>query len=149
MILDGHVAHRLLRNPAPHHSNAIWVLDELLVESIDRFTGVHRRFGSSVPGPLEARRRSTRRKNTSLASTAYEASPIDVGALFGPGQTTKWWSVPDSADRQPATVDRELSILAIYFYLLTIYSSVSTAFLAHFETSSVASEPPSAGKVCA
>lgn len=144
MILDGHVAHRLLRNPAAQHSNAIWISDELLAESIDRFTGVHRRYGSSVPGPLEARRRSTRRKNTSLASTAYGAPPIEVGALFRPGNKTEWWSTLNSADRQPATVDRKLSIFAIYFHPLTIYSSVSTAVLAHFKTSSVASEPPCA-----
>lgn len=144
MTLDGYVAHRLLRNPSTRHAETIWISDKLLVESIERFTCVHRRYGSSVPGPLESRRRSTRRKNTSLAPAAYETPPIEVGTLFGPSKKTEWWNFLSSVDLQPVVCDREFSILAIYFYPLTICSSGNTTFLAHLKTASVASERPCA-----
>lgn len=42
----------------------------------------NRRSGSSVPGPLEARRRLARRKNADLAM-AGSAAPVGIGVLFG------------------------------------------------------------------
>jgi hypothetical protein len=93
----------LQQSPA---STSIWISDFLLAEPIQRFTCVHRRHGSSVPGPLEARRRATRRRSTSLASVGPNGPPIDVGSLFGPGRSCEWWNIPNSSAPQAAAVER-------------------------------------------
>jgi hypothetical protein len=72
----------------------LWITDALLNETFNRFSRGCRRHGSHVPGPLEARKRATRRKNTSLAYNGASAAPIDVAGLFGPGQQGGWWQNP-------------------------------------------------------
>ena len=62
----------------------IWITDELLHDTFDRFcslcTPKGRRHGSNVPGPLEARRRLAKRRMNNLS----------VGREVGPG------TAPDS-----------------------------------------------------
>ncbi|KAK3720669.1 hypothetical protein LTR37_003719 [Vermiconidia calcicola] len=67
----------------------IWITDDLLAEAFHRFLRVSqtsRRYGSSVPGPLEARRRLAKRK-MGMAAVASGNAPLgsDIGALFGAG----------------------------------------------------------------
>lgn len=68
--------------------DAIWITDDLLVETYRRFvkTSSHyncRRHGSHVPGPLEARRRQARRRIGLVAGTGASLAPFDLGALLG------------------------------------------------------------------
>ncbi len=100
MTLDGRKAHRVLRK-STYPSNSIWISDALLAETIQRFTYLQLRYGSAVPGPLEARRRATRRKNTSLSATGHGGVPIEVGALLGPGKKVEWWNVLNTSEPQP------------------------------------------------
>lgn len=69
----------------------LWITDELLADAFNRFTRVShtaRRYGSNVPGPLEARRRLAKRRMgmaaVSAAGVAGAPPPgIDLAALFG------------------------------------------------------------------
>ena len=58
-----------------------WVSDDLLAATFRRFAHGQRRHGSRVPGPLEARRRLARRRNTALAGMG--APMEDIACLFG------------------------------------------------------------------
>ncbi|KAL2809657.1 hypothetical protein BJX63DRAFT_423629 [Aspergillus granulosus] len=61
----------------------VWINDELLASTFRRFTSGQRRHESRVPGPLEARRRLAKRRNTALASVAGPGILDDVACLFG------------------------------------------------------------------
>ncbi|KAH9834273.1 hypothetical protein Tdes44962_MAKER08690 [Teratosphaeria destructans] len=82
-------------------NDCFWITDDLLGDAFDRFlrlshTNQHphrphrshrpapggRRYGSNVPGPMEARRRVARRR-MGLMTSAGAAGPPDLGALFG------------------------------------------------------------------
>ncbi|KJY02241.1 hypothetical protein TI39_contig71g00027 [Zymoseptoria brevis] len=76
------VCRPLVQNPA----QCLWITDEVLADAFNRFTRAlvgAKRHGSNVPGPLEARRRSAKRR-MGLASHAASPSPVpDLGSLFG------------------------------------------------------------------
>ncbi|KAI5204200.1 hypothetical protein E4T39_03746 [Aureobasidium subglaciale] len=93
----------------------IWISDDALATAYRRFantclvTNSHtntRRHGSNVPGPLEARRRATRRRMTGLgmASPSPALMP-DFGALFGSGgvDTTSLWTPPNTTESRVST----------------------------------------------
>ncbi|KAE8388106.1 hypothetical protein BDV23DRAFT_117710 [Aspergillus alliaceus] len=61
----------------------VWISEEFLASTYRRFANGQRRYESRVPGPLEARRRLAKRKNTVLASLAGSRPPDDIGCLFG------------------------------------------------------------------
>lgn len=65
----------------------LWISDAQLAESFARFVRVsrtHRRYQSSVPGPLEARRRLARRRIGHLGTASSDGLPnAEFGALFG------------------------------------------------------------------
>lgn len=75
--------------PTPFGSNHIWISDEVLSEAFNRFVRVShtsRRHGSNVPGPLEARKRSAKRRMGCAVAAANMGPPGgDFGALFGAG----------------------------------------------------------------
>ncbi|EEP76170.1 predicted protein [Uncinocarpus reesii 1704] len=74
------------RASGPHDNpivNYVWVSDTLLAWSYTQFTTTQRRYGSNVPGPLEARRRLARRRNTHLATVGSGGAGIDPSLLFG------------------------------------------------------------------
>ncbi|KAI7524305.1 hypothetical protein KC331_g18175, partial [Hortaea werneckii] len=99
--------HNRIRAAAPPITtpNALWITDDLLAEAFNRFfqlTPHHhnhanharpktsRRFGSTVPGPLEAHRRRARRRMGLAAAAASNGPPApDFGALFGWGGGVK------------------------------------------------------------
>ncbi|KAL8949345.1 MAG: hypothetical protein Q9222_004531 [Ikaeria aurantiellina] len=86
----------------------IWISDDVLNYALNRFSHlrVSRRHGSSIPGPLEARKRAARRRLTDLASTGG-GSNLHPGFLAGlnHGQDYEqgWqWQSPSTVKRQDA-----------------------------------------------
>lgn len=74
-------AARKYGNPAIDH---VWLSDELVASTFATFARRHqRRYGSSVPGPFEARRRLARRRNMDLASGIGSPVGLDAALLFG------------------------------------------------------------------
>lgn len=105
MTFECHVARRVLWKPSANSANANWISDAILAESIQRFTCVHRRHGSSVPGALEARRRATRRRKTSLVSVGGEGARNEVEAVLRSGRRPEWWNAPSSCGAQAGTAE--------------------------------------------
>ena len=94
------VSRHLKSAPEALSSTPIWISDALLAASFDSFSRGCRRHGSHVPGPLEARRRATRRKNTNIAYNGTPQAPVDVARLFGPGKQGGWWKQPQIGEIQ-------------------------------------------------
>lgn len=89
-----HVASHILQRCSTTTSVSppfVWISDALLNESIQRFNRGHLRRGSSVPGPLEARKRTSKRKNAGLASLGQITSPQEASVLLGCGQKVEHW----------------------------------------------------------
>lgn len=61
----------------------VWINEDSLTAAFRRFANGQRRHGSRVPGPLEARRRLAKRKNTALANVAASGPLDDIAGLFG------------------------------------------------------------------
>ncbi|KAE8421692.1 hypothetical protein BDV36DRAFT_247319 [Aspergillus pseudocaelatus] len=61
----------------------VWISEDFLASTFRRFANGQRRYESRVPGPLEARRRLAKRRNTALASLAGSGPLDDIGCLFG------------------------------------------------------------------
>ena len=70
-----------------HPSDYIWISDDILNHAISRYTQlcVGRRHGSAVPGPLEARKRTTKRRMMGLAP-AIGGMDMHPGFLVGLGR---------------------------------------------------------------
>lgn len=64
-------------------SDHVWISQELLTSTFRSFARGQRRHGSQVPGPLEARRRLAKRRNTALASVTGSGPFDDPSCLFG------------------------------------------------------------------
>ena len=77
----------------------VWVSDELLTDTFNAFVRNHTRHGSNVPGPLEARRRSGKRKLTSLGQSAVANHSFDPAGLFGCQPQAGWWKTPEPRDQ--------------------------------------------------
>ncbi|KAK4549192.1 hypothetical protein LTR36_007650 [Oleoguttula mirabilis] len=103
--------------PAAQCLDALWITDDVLADAFNRFarvshTHTSRRYGSNVPGPLEAHRRLARRK-MGLTSLALSNGPpgLDIGALFGFGarqalpmeKSWKWVAPSAPIPRRSAT----------------------------------------------
>lgn len=81
-----HVARSIYNN----NLSPLWITDDVLDNAFDRYLRVSRtakRYGSSVPGPLEAQRRLAKRKMAGLATMGGPAA-FDIGVLFGSGPPT-------------------------------------------------------------
>lgn len=94
----GCISHSISSQPA----NFIWISDAVLTQTFSRFCRLQRRHGSCVPGPLEARRRASRRKTTNLASPTWgEAFTIPSELIESGAQPAAWWqnAVRWSADQ--------------------------------------------------
>jgi len=106
MSFSRHAYRHALKPPSASTLDHPWVSDDLLAATFRRFASGQRRHGSCVPGPLEARRRLARRRNTALAG--FGLSPAeDIACLFGRNgrEHMKWtdhpWQRPH-ADTQGA-----------------------------------------------
>ena len=88
------------------HPDPLWITDDILNNALSRVTlsEFSRRHGSSVPGPLEARRRAAKRRLMNLASPAA-AGVIEQSFLPGvnSGLATGWqWQAPSiPASQEP------------------------------------------------
>ena len=87
-----------LSRALPSTVQPIWITDAVLADSFRRFTHVIRRHGSNVPGPLEARRRASKRRNTSLAHAGGGAAPVDPANLFPTRPQNPWWQKQPELD---------------------------------------------------
>jgi hypothetical protein len=82
MPFGRHAYRHALKPPATPTLDHLWISDDLLAATFRRFANGQRRHGSCVPGPLEARRRLAKRRNTALAG--FGGNPAeDISCLFG------------------------------------------------------------------
>ncbi|KAJ6127053.1 hypothetical protein N7523_002665 [Penicillium sp. IBT 18751x] len=93
MSLSRHAYRHALKPPASSTSDHLWISDDLLATTFRHFANGQRRHGSCVPGPLEARRRLAKRRNTALAGIG---GVEDVACLFGRNgrEHMKWTDHP-------------------------------------------------------
>ncbi|OAX85420.1 hypothetical protein ACJ72_00191 [Emergomyces africanus] len=78
--------HRLYQALQQHGTagpDHIWISDELVSQGFYRFARHHKRYGSSVPGPLEAQKRLSRRRHAALALMGPPPPAIEAAILFG------------------------------------------------------------------
>ena len=95
MSFGRHAYRHALKPPAAPTIDHLWISDDLLAVTFRRFANGQRRHGSCVPGPLEARRRLAKRRNTALASIG--GGPVeDIACLFGRNgrEHMKWTDHP-------------------------------------------------------
>jgi hypothetical protein len=90
-------------------SEAVWITDDVLSKALQRFCLIRRsskRDASSVPGPMESRRRIGKRRIANL-SEAVQTPGQDFGALWGMGgalERQQWqWEAPSRRQLLPAT----------------------------------------------
>lgn len=97
----GSHAYRHALQRAPSRLDYVWISDELLSSTFQRFVKGQRRYGSRVPGPLEASKRLAKRKNTALAVGGGSFDPAaNVAHLFGAngtGHVRQWDDSPWSS----------------------------------------------------
>ena len=79
-----------LSRALPRALQPVWITDAVLADAFRRFSHNAKRHSSNVPGPLEARRRSSKRRNTSLAH-AGGAAAIDPAIIFPRRSRDTWW----------------------------------------------------------
>jgi hypothetical protein len=82
MPFGRHAYRHALKPPATPTLDHLWISDDLLAATFRRFANGQRRHGSCVPGPLEARRRLAKRRNTALAGFGGNSAE-DISCLFG------------------------------------------------------------------
>jgi hypothetical protein len=92
------VCRRAVRQKGTSTSSNLWITDDILADALRRFLRVShttRRYGSNVPGPLEARRRLAKRKMGAM--TAGGGFMHDIGMFLEgpPRQKELDWSSPD------------------------------------------------------
>lgn len=89
-------------------TDLIRIADNILTDGLDRFTGsgCSRRHGSSVPGPLEVRKRATMRRMVNLAHVGCRGA-IDPGLLLGQGSKRWPWHTPAATTVQDAAQQAE------------------------------------------
>ncbi|KAI3342810.1 hypothetical protein F4824DRAFT_120550 [Ustulina deusta] len=110
------------RHLRPHY-DSIWVPDSLLASAFERYAATFRtgaRYGSSVPGPMEHRKRLAKRHMGELHfGQSHSAAPI--WELAGAVDLTQWkWTPPTPSDARSrqnvnTTEPRTLSHAALSF----------------------------------
>ncbi|KAJ5595039.1 uncharacterized protein N7459_001247 [Penicillium hispanicum] len=95
MSFGRHAYRHALKPPAAPAIDHLWISEDLLAATFRRFAHGQRRHGSCVPGPLEARRRLAKRRNTVLASIGGGPAE-DIACLFGRNgrEHMKWTDHP-------------------------------------------------------
>lgn len=111
-------AARLIQSQSAHSpSQHIWISDDHVSQAFSRFSLAvsltPKRHGSNVPGPLEARRRSAKRRMVGLAHHQGPAMP-DFGSLFGTGPGLAPGSIDVGSLWKPPKID-EVHVTATSF----------------------------------
>ncbi|KAF7116481.1 hypothetical protein CNMCM5793_004769 [Aspergillus hiratsukae] len=103
MSLGRHAYRHALQPSSTQLIEHVWISEELLASTFRRFATSQRRYESRVPGPLEARRRLAKRRNTALAGIAGSGPLEDIACLFGRNgrEHMKW------TDRHEGNVHRK------------------------------------------
>ncbi|EEH19361.1 hypothetical protein PABG_01680 [Paracoccidioides brasiliensis Pb03] len=78
-----HRLYQALQQHSTARPDHIWISDDLVSEGFSRFVRHHKRYGSSVPGPLEAQKRLSKRRHAALASMGFPPSETEAAILFG------------------------------------------------------------------
>lgn len=118
MSLSRHACRHALQPPTSALIDHVWISDDLLASTFKRFVNCQKRHESKVPGPLEARRRLAKRRNTALASVGNYGLP-DMGSLFGRNGTGHMkWKSNDSNFALSSQFDSLGKIPVIYIYIL-------------------------------
>ena len=96
--------------PIDVSTNHVWISEALLRTAFHRLSWLlsSRRHGSSVPGPLEARRRAARRRLMNLAPRSVGGAP-DLTFLNGKNQipdSMRWNWQPPTVSLQPKVEPR-------------------------------------------
>ncbi|EDP54141.1 hypothetical protein KXX16_004761 [Aspergillus fumigatus] len=106
MSLGRHAYRHALHPSSTYLIDHIWISEELLASTFRRFATSQRRYESRVPGPLEARRRLAKRRNTALAGIAGSGPLEDIACLFGRnGREHMKWTDREGRNVHPETHD--------------------------------------------
>lgn len=94
------------------HPDHLWITDDILNNALSRVTlsEFSRRHGSSVPGPLEARRRAPKRRLMNLASppAAGVIEPSFLPGINSGLDSTGWqWQAPSIPTSQEPVLQVE------------------------------------------
>ncbi|KAF2803684.1 uncharacterized protein BDZ99DRAFT_575766 [Mytilinidion resinicola] len=96
---------RAVHRIRPPLVDSVWISDELLADVYHRFLQAsfssQRRHGSNVPGPLEARKRASKRRMMDLAAAGGGGAFPNPAMLFGPSSTGPSLTGPSSWKYQP------------------------------------------------
>lgn len=99
-----------------------WISDDILNDAFNRFYRVShttRRYGSNVPGPLEARRRLAKRRMGAM--TAGGNIFHDIGGIFldgPPRQDELDWSSPDKDIEEKRS--RSSRLMSDFYFMLPL-----------------------------
>ncbi|KAF2500381.1 hypothetical protein BU16DRAFT_556850 [Lophium mytilinum] len=108
---------RAVHRIRPPPVDNVWISDELLADAYHRFIHAsfssQRRHGSNVPGPLEARKRASKRR-MGLVATGGGAVAPNPAMLFGPVSTgaSSWKYQPPSKSPGLKAGNSELPVLS-------------------------------------
>ncbi|TAQ89811.1 hypothetical protein B7494_g1895 [Chlorociboria aeruginascens] len=100
MLPSVSVCRRAVQHQIPATSDSIWISDDAIATLFQRFCSnakVTRRYGSFVPGPMESRRRSGKRRLTHLSETTPHpvSDGWSFGNILGGGDRSQWkWEAP-------------------------------------------------------
>ena len=110
--------HRAAHRIVPPSVQHVWITDEVLAIAFHHFLRVtftsQRRYGSNVPGPLEARRRASKRRIMGLAAAGGGGGAPSVGALFGLGsrEPRSWRYEPPSIGNPKEQLEPRMCLTA-------------------------------------
>lgn len=117
MAFSQHARRQVVRRSLSTATDHVWTSDDLLANALHRFTLRHcsRRHVSFAPGPLEARKRSSKRRMMNIA-VAGGVRATDVGTLMGIGgglEQSAWrWESPTTPIQSPLHEEAKTGIFS-------------------------------------
>lgn len=81
----------------------MWIPEDLLSEAFGAFVKNHKRYGSNVPGPLEARKRAAKRRATYLAHPSGATSNSEPFGLYDTSLHGGWWQKAENTPENTNT----------------------------------------------
>lgn len=97
------VCHASRSHLAVTRASYVWISEDALSDTFTAFVHNHKRHGSNVPGPLEARKRAAKRRATQLAhQPATNYNPESFG-VFDTRSQQGWWQKGEKPVEPQAT----------------------------------------------